>query len=204
MNVLVIPEDFRKDQYMLKPIVEAIMREVGKPTAKVRVCQDPLLGGIDQALKWERIEEIINRYKGMINLFLLCVDRDGKQVRKGSLNKIEQQAATILTTGKLLLAENAWQEIEVWVLAGHILPPDWNWQLIRKEVHPKENYFLPFAEMRSALRSSASLSLLDEPGEGRRTLAEEAARQYRRIRQLCPEDIAILEDRIRAWLTANP
>jgi len=195
MNVLVIPEDFRKDQYMLKPIVEAIMREVGKPTAKVRVCQDPLLGGIDQALKWERIEEIINRYKGMINLFLLCVDRDGKEARKAPLNKIEQQAATILTTGKLLLAENAWQEIEVWVLAGHNLPSDWNWQLIRQEVDPKENYFLPFAEMRS---------LLDEPGEGRRTLAEEAARQYRRIRQLCPEDIAILEDRIRAWLTANP
>jgi hypothetical protein len=193
MNVLVIPEYFRKDQYMLKPILEAIMREVGKPTAKVRVCQDPLLGGIDQALKWERIEEIINRYR-MVNLFLLCVDRDGKEARKASLNKIEQQAATILTTGKLLLAENAWQEIEVWVLAGHNLPSDWNWQEIRQEVHPKENYFLPFAEMRS---------LLDEPGEGRRTLAEEAASKYHRIRQLCPEDIVTLEDRIRAWLTAN-
>lgn len=50
MNVLVIPEDFRKDQYMLKPIVEAMMKEVGQK-AKVAVCQNPLLGGIDQALK---------------------------------------------------------------------------------------------------------------------------------------------------------
>jgi hypothetical protein len=95
MNVLVIPEDFRKDQYMLKPIVEAMMKEVGKPKARVRVCQDPLLGGIDQALKWERIEEIINRYKGMVNLFLLCVDRDGKAARKASLNKLEQQAGNV-------------------------------------------------------------------------------------------------------------
>lgn len=194
MNVLVIPEDFRKDQYMLKPIVEAMMKEVGKPKARVRVCQDPLLGGIDQALKWERIEEIINRYKGMVNLFLLCVDRDGKEARKASLNNLEQQAANILTSDRLLLAENAWQEIEVWVLAGHNLPPDWKWQVIRNEVHPKENYFVPFSKMRS---------LLDEPGEGRRRLAEEAVRQYGRICQLCPEDIAILQDRIRSWIAGS-
>ncbi|MBD2771301.1 hypothetical protein [Iningainema tapete] len=191
MNVLVIPEDFRKDQYMLKPIFMAMMKEVGKPNARVRVCQDPLLGGVSEALKWERIQEIIERYKGMVNLFLLCVDRDGKEGRKGVLTSIEQQAVNILTGGRLLLAENAWQEIEVWVLAGHNLPSDWNWQVIRDEVNPKETYFLPFAEQRN---------LLDAPGEGRKTLAEEAARRYDRIRQLCPEDIANLEDRVRSFL----
>ncbi len=98
-----------------------------------------------------------------------------------------------MTSDRILFAENAWQEIEVWVLSGHKLPANWNWQAIRKEVHPKENYFLPFAEKRS---------LLDEPGEGRRTLAEEAVRQYQRIRQLCPEDVAILEDRIRSWVAS--
>ncbi|MDF5730871.1 MAG: hypothetical protein PUP92_23370 [Rhizonema sp. PD38] len=145
MNVLVIPEDFRKDQYMLKPIFMAMMKEVGKPNAKVRVCQDPLLGGVSEALKWERIQEIIVRYKGMVNLFLLCVDRDGKKGRKEALTTIEQQAANILTGGRLLLAENAWQEIEVWVLAGHDLLSDWNWQVIRNEVNPKETYFLPLS-----------------------------------------------------------
>ncbi|MBR8834429.1 MAG: hypothetical protein DSM106950_10440 [Stigonema ocellatum SAG 48.90 = DSM 106950] len=191
MNVLVIPEDFRKDQYMLKPIFMAMMKEVGKPNVKVRVCQDPLLGGVNEALKWERIKEIIERYKGMVNLFLLCVDRDGKEGRKGALASIEQQAVNILTGGRLLLAENAWQEIEVWVLAGHDLPSDWNWQVIRNEVNPKETYFLPLATQRK---------LLDAPGEGRKTLAEEAARRYERIRQLCPEDIADLEDRIRSFV----
>ncbi len=165
---------------------------LGKPKTKVRVCQDPLLGGISEALKWERIQEIIERYKGMVNLFLLCVDRDGKEGRKGALITIEQQAANTLTGGRLLLAENAWQEIEVWVLAGHDLPTDWNWQAIRNEVNPKETYFLPFAKQRN---------LLDAPGEGRKTLAEEAARRYDRIRQLCPEDIVNLEDRIRSFLT---
>jgi hypothetical protein len=187
MNVLIIPEDFRKDQYMLKPIITAMLKELGKANAKVRVCQDPLLGGVGQALKWERIEEIINRYKGMVNLFLLCVDRDGKSGRKSALEKIEEKAANILGSNRTLLAENAWQEIEVWVLAGHNLPSDWNWQEILEEINPKEMYFIPFAQQRN---------LLDSPGEGRKTLAEEAGQRYSRIRQLCPEDIANLENRI--------
>lgn len=194
MNVLVIPEDFRKDQYMLKPIIKAMLKKVGKPKATVRVCQDPLLGGIDQALKWERIEEILNRYKGMVNLFVLCVDRDGQEGRKVKLQTIEQQAANILSSDRSLFTTNAWQEIEVWVLAGHDLPSDWNWQEIRQEVNPKETYFLPFAQGRH---------LLDEPGEGRKTLAEEAAQRYPRISQLCPEDVAHLQTRIGDWIAAN-
>jgi len=185
MNVLVIPEDFRKDQYMLKPIIESMLKARGK-AAKVRICADPLLGGIDQALKWERIKEITERYRGMVDLFLLCVDRDGDKNRKTKLNAIEAQAASLLPAGKSFLAENAWQEIEVWVLAGHTLPADWSWRKVRLEVHPKEDYFLPFAE---------GLKLLDTPGEGRKVLAREAARQYHRIRTLCSE-VAGLEKRI--------
>ncbi len=186
MNVLVIPEDFRKDQYMLKPIVQAMMNSCGKK-ARVIVCQKPLLGGIDQALNWERLEAIIDLYKYWTDLFLLCVDRDGNPNRKQALNRLESRAANILAGGKQFLAENAWQEIEVWVLAGHDnLPPAWVWADIRAEVHPKERYFLPFAEQ---------WGLLDEPGEGRKTLALEAAKRYARIKQLCPE-VAELEGRI--------
>lgn len=39
-NVLVIPEDFTKDEHILKPLVERILEECGrKPT--VEVCRDP-------------------------------------------------------------------------------------------------------------------------------------------------------------------
>ena len=184
MNVLVIPEDFRKDQYMLKPIIESMMKAKGK-AAKVVVCKDPLLGGIGQALKWERIKEITERYR-MVDLFLLCVDRDGDENRRNKLDAIEVKMASILPAGKSLFAENAWQEIEVWVLAGHKLPSQWNWQEVRLEVNPKEHYFLPFAKERK---------LLDTPGEGRKILAREAARQYHRICRLCSE-VAELESRI--------
>jgi hypothetical protein len=191
MRVLVIPEDFRKDQYVLEPIIGAMMRELGRPQTKIRVCRDPLLGGIGQALRWERIEEILGRYQGMVDLFLLCVDRDGKEERRAVLDYLEQQAKDALSTDRLLLAENAWQEIEVWVLAGHDLPAGWAWKSIRAEINLKEVYFLPFAKSRG---------LLEQPGEGRKTLAQEAARRYVRIRELCPEDVAVLEDRIRRWM----
>lgn len=49
VNVLIIPEDFVNDQYILKPIVEALFDYIGKPRARVNVCQKPRLGGIDQA-----------------------------------------------------------------------------------------------------------------------------------------------------------
>jgi len=192
MNVLIIPEDFRKDQYVLKPIVEAVLAHAGKRRANVRVCQDPLLGGVEQALKWERIAEILERYRAMVHVFLLIVDRDGKPGRRAALDRMEQLASEHLPPARLLLAENAWQEIEVWALAGQDLPDDWSWQAVRSEVHPKETYFLPFAEQRG---------LVNEPGQGRKTLARESARNYRRVRSRCPEDVAALEDRIREMVT---
>jgi len=193
MNVLVIPEDFRKDQYVLKPIIEAMMTEVGKPRSKVIVCKDPLLGGIDQALNKERINEIISRYKGMVDLFLLCVDRDGNEGRQVRLRDLEVHADELIPAGKCFLAENAWQEIEVWALAGLDLPGEWAWADIRAEINPKELYFEELANQRG---------LLAEPGEGRKTLGAEAARRYVRIKQLCQEDIAILEAKVRNWLEA--
>ena len=187
MNVLVIPEDFRKDQYMLKPIVAAMLDWIGV-AARVEICQDPLLGGVTEALKRERIKDIIEQYSWKVQLFLLCVDRDGNAHRRSALDDLERATAEILKPDRRFLAENAWQEIEVWVLAGHDLPAQWDWAAIRAERDAKETYYLPFARLQGKLNM---------PGEGRRKLAEEAARRYSRVRQLCPEDIGALEARIR-------
>lgn len=46
MNILIIPEDFRKDQYILGPVVQKMVEAIDKPRAKVRMCLDPLLGGV--------------------------------------------------------------------------------------------------------------------------------------------------------------
>jgi hypothetical protein len=194
MNVLIIPEDFRKDQYVLKPIIQRMFAEAGKPNANIRVCLDPLMGGISEAMKWERIAEVLDRYR-MVQIFLLIVDRDGEQGRRQALKALEDKANQKLEAGRVFVAENAWQEIEVWALAGQEqLPAGWKWSAIRREVHPKEVYFEPLARQRG---------LLKEPGEGRTTLGREAAHNYPRVRSRCREDIENLEIRLKVWIAES-
>jgi hypothetical protein len=113
LNVLVIPEDFRLDQYILQPLITAMMSAVGKPKAKVQILTDPLLGSVTAAMSWSNLELIFDRY-GMVDLFLLVVDRDLDPNRRVALDNLEERAKTKC----VLLAENAWQEIEVWALAA--------------------------------------------------------------------------------------
>lgn len=185
MRVLVIPEDFRKGQYILKPIFERLFQSLGKPRTQVRVCQNPRLRGIDQALDSDRISLIVERYKGMADIFLLCVDRDGETGRRHRLDQLELLCGA--TT--VFLAENAWEEIETWVLAGLDLPNEWRWRDVRAERDVKELYFEPLAARRG---------LSDSPGGGRKSLAEEAARRIDAIRQKCPEDFDHLARRLAA------
>ena len=134
MRVLVIPEDFRKDQYILKPILNRLFETIGRRRARIRVCQDPLLGGIGEATKSERVAEIVERYEAMTDVFVLCVDRDGNEGRRQRLDQLEQDFGD----GRVFIAENAWEELETWVLAGVDLPTDWSWTDVRAEVQVKQ------------------------------------------------------------------
>ena len=191
MNVLVIPEDFRKDQYILKPLFERLFRTFGRRNAKIRVCQDPVLGGIGEAMKAERIAEIVSRYEGMTQIFILCVDRDGREGRRQGLDSLEGEFGN----GRTFVAENAWEELETWVLAGLDVPKDWRWTDVRAEVHVKERYFEPLAAQRG---------VADGPGGGRKALGEEAARNLPAIRLKCPEDFDALAQRLEAAASPGP
>lgn len=194
MNVLVIPEDFRKDQYILKPLVQSMMAALGKPQANVRVCQDPLLGGISQALDWDTVKAVLDRYRGMVQVFLLLVDRDGEAGRRAALDHLESRSANHLgaPVTMVMFAEHAWQEVEVWALAAcDDLPKGWAWADVRAERDLKETYFLPYAK---------SKGLLDQPGEGRLPLGNRIGAKYQRVKRLCPEDVADLQSRLETHL----
>lgn len=186
MRVLVIPEDSRKDKDLLRPILTSLLSHAGYGRAKVRICEDPVLGGVEEALKPERIAEIIDRYP-MVDLFLVIVDRDGQPTRRARLDALERSLGAALSLDRFLMAEHAWQEVEVWVLAGHELPADWRWKEIRAEIHPKERYFRPFCKAQG----------LSDDAAGRSILATRAAAHFGRIHDLCGEDIAALAERIR-------
>ena len=183
MNVLIIPEDFRKDQYILKPLFERLFRSIGRSRTRVQVCRDPLLGGVSEALKSDLLTDIVERYGGMTDLFILCVDRDGETGRRQRLDQIEDE----MGNGRTFLAENAWEELETWVLAGLDLPSDWPWTAIRAEIDVKERFFDVLANARG---------VADGPGGGRKRLGEEAARRIAAIRQKCVEDFDSLAGRI--------
>ena len=185
MRVLVIPEDSRKDKFILKPLFEALFRSIGKSQARIRVCEDPVLGGVSEALKSGNILEIIKRQGGMTQIFILCVDRDGEAGRHQRLREMEKEFGIVC----VFLAENAWEEVETWVLAGLNLLPGWSWQSVRAERQVKEIYFEPLVEQRNLSRA---------PGRGRKALSEEAARRIGAIRQKCPEDFDSLALRLEA------
>jgi hypothetical protein len=108
MRVLILAEDFVKDELLLQPIIRAMMNEVGLPRAKVKVCKDPRFHGTGEALKWEFIEQALSRHRGMFDLCLLCVDRDGDANRQAKLSNLENQAKNVIGDGRAFLAENAW------------------------------------------------------------------------------------------------
>ena len=183
MNVLVIPEDFRKDQYLLKPLFHRLFRALGKPNANVDICRDPLLGGVGEALKSERIAEVVAQHGGMTDILILCVDRDGEIGRRQRLDQIEGEFGG----DRVFLAENAWEELETWTLAGLRLPTEWRWQDVRAEVHVKEHYFNVLAQRRGVANT---------PGGGRKVLGKQAARQITDIRRKCQEDFDALANRL--------
>ncbi len=183
MRVLIIPEDFRKDQYILRPLFRRLLRDIGASQIRVEICTDNLMGGVGEALKSERLMEIVEQHRGMTDVFILCVDRDGQAGRRQRLDQIEGEF------GSNFLAENAWEEIETWALAGLDLPGDWRWQDVRAEVDVKETYFEEFAARRG---------LSDTPDGGRKELGEEASHRIAAIRQKCPEDFDSLAQRLEA------
>ena len=190
LNVLIIPEDFRKDQYLLRPILQRLAAALrGRGNVRVRVCMDPLLGGVGEALKSERLADVVRQYRGMTDVFILCVDRDGVATRRRRLDELERE---FRESG--LLAVNAWEEIETWALAGLTdLPDGWHWRDIRAAVDVKERYFEPPGacavgtaqapgrrrERMRARRPSSSRSELPTRPQGR---ASEAARTGRYTR----------------------
>lgn len=187
MKILIIPEDPRKDQYILKPIFERLFTSFEKPNTKVIVCTNPSMRGVNDALNPERLLEVFERYP-MMDIFVLCVDRDGDLNRRAKLDHLEK---TMTTRGKLV-AVNAWEELETWVLAGLDLPKDWVWGNVRSDISVKENYFEPLASQRG---------VSDGPGGGRKSLGEEAARHLRGMRQKCPEDLDHVAKRLEQLAT---
>lgn len=183
LNVLVIPEDFTKDEHILKPLVEQVLKDCGR-TAQVRVCRDPNFQGVDAALNERRLRsQVVARYP-MVDWFILLVDRDGDRQRDARVAGLEQRLAQDLGRHeRRFVATLAHQEVEVFLLAGSDLPGEWSWRDIRAEADVKNTYFRQWVDRKGAR---------ELPHEGRKKLMAEAIRHWKRIKSRCPEDVGVL------------
>ncbi len=190
MNVQIVLEDTPKDQHIAVPLIRALFQHIQRP-ARVGALSERLRS-VEQVTDMDKLLPILAARSGMVDLFILLVDRDCRAPgrprggdRATALRNLEKR---VIGCGELgpqcgFIACEAWEELEVWLLAGFEHP---NWHEIRDHCDPKEEFFEPFARARG---------VFEKPAEGRAELMDEAVRRYRRIRHLCPE-LQSLEQRI--------
>lgn len=178
LRVLVIPEDPTYNGYILKPLVERMLAEIGKPNARVTLLTNPKLGGYDQAVQAIR-NELPDRYSHF-DLWLFLPDADVA----GDLRGLEREASD---KGVPLLCCAAVPEVEAWLLAGHRERLNVGWSDVRKHSRLKEEVFEPFMRKHGDARSA---------GGGREALMRQTLSNYRGLLEVCPE-LADLEKRLR-------
>ncbi len=184
LRVLIVPEDPLNNGYILKPVVMRLLKECGKPKARVTVMENPRCRGYADALRKIR-DEVVGSYPHM-DLLLFIPDADVAGEGAG-LTALEAHASE---QGVRLLTCAAQPELEAWVLAGHTDKLQGEWQEIRNHPRLKEAVFAPFLAEHGDSRL---------PGGGREQLTEQALANFGTTLKRCPE-LAILKDRIAAAL----
>jgi hypothetical protein len=184
VKILVIPEDPKLDQYILKPVVARIFADLDK-SPRIDVLSNPRLRGVAEALDGAKLADIVATFP-MIDLFLVIVDQDGVKSRR------ETAAVREAEHPQRLFVCLAIEEIEVWMLAIHSRDLGTPWRDIREEIHPKERFAIPFLKERAP-----GLDL----GQGRTWAMRELGGQWRGVLKRCPE-IRDLKQRLEVWLAA--
>lgn len=181
-RVLVVPEDPTHNGYILGPLVERILHECGKPSARIQVLSNPRAKGYDHAKSL--IESGLLECYAHMDLILFLPDADGKD-KSAALRALEAHATE---AGVTLICECAIQEVEVWLLAGHTAKLSQTWQEIRSDVQIKESVFQSFLAQNGDPRRA---------GGGRDVLMQKTLDNYAGLLARCPE-IKALQDRICA------
>ena len=183
LTVLVIPEDPTQNGHILKPLVQAIMRDVGRPNAKVTLLTQPRVRGYDQAVTAVR-NNLSARY-GFMDLWLFFPDAD--KAERNAMRDLEDHVAT---DGVTLLCCAAQPELEIFACAGFRDDIPESWEEVRRHPRMKEEVFGPLLAMHGDPR---------QPGAGRNLMVGRSLRNLPLLFQLCPE-LRRLRDRIECRL----
>lgn len=182
MKILVIPEDQRLDEHIVKPVIEALVNDIGL-SAQVTVLPEPRLRGASHVFSEKGVDgngppllETILAENPMVDCFILVIDRDCD--RDGHVAKVAAREKRY----EKLLGCLAVQELEVWMLALYKdelmkegLVQGWN--EVRDECDPKERWAEPLLER---LGSAG-------PGGGRKRAMRALSGKLKTLMSLCEE-----------------
>lgn len=185
MKVLVIPEDQTHDAYIIKPVIEAIVSDLGR-RARIDVLPEPRLRGTSDALDPSLIRHIVDD-NPMVDLFILVIDRDCDRD-----NNEARAAARAADHPGRLIACVACQEVEVWMLALHLNLIDAPFSTIRAHCDPKEAYAEPLLD---------KLGNRGGPGAGRKAAMRALSGNLKGLLARCDE-LSQLRAQISAWWTS--
>ena len=183
LRVLVIPEDPTHNGYILKPLVEAVLADLGKRSARVQVLTSPRLNGYDHARAAIRSE--LPASYGHLDLWLFMPDAD----RAGPAAMATMEAE-LQGRGVPLYCCPAEPEVEIYACAAYRSGIAQGWQAARSNPRMKEEVFAPLLAVHGDHRRA---------GGGRDLMVAESLRNLPLLYSLCPE-LKRLRDRVAAHL----
>lgn len=134
-RVLVIPEDPQQNGYILKPLLECVLKAAGKPRAKVKVLTNPRIQGYSQAVATIR-GDLIDRY-GFYDAWVFVPDAD-----RASRDAMEHLEADLAKRGVTLLCCPAEPEVEIYACIAYRAQLG-AWPEARRHARFKEHVFAP-------------------------------------------------------------
>lgn len=185
-KVLVIPEDPTHNGYILKPLMQAILADVGKPNAKVDVLPNPRLMGYDHALKAIK-EDLPDRY-GFWDLWVFMPDAD--RATPGVMQHLEQELSE---KGITLFCCPAQPEVEIYACVPYRVEIQGGWHGARQNPKMKEDVFDPLLAGHGDARRA---------GAGRDLMIADSLKNLQTLFQFCPE-LKTLRDRIEKMIEKN-
>ena len=186
MRVLVIPEDQTYNGYILRPLVKAIMADLGRPSAKVATPGKPRIHGYAHATAVIRNELPV--LYGFYDLWLFFPDAD-----RASADAMQALETDLEARDIALLCCPAQPEVEIYPCAAFRKEIRGTWEDARTNPRMKEEIFQPLLDRHGDRR---------RPGGGRDLMIGESLRNLSLLYRLCPELMA-LHDRIAALLLRN-
>ena len=170
MKALLVCEDPSLDAFILRPILSRILKDAGRPTARVDTCDRRSVGkGIAGLSK--NLPAILDQYR-MHELIVVVIDRDANQPTNH-----ESRMQHFCSLDGRIVGVCAIEEVEAWMLGLYPNELGAAWKEVRAERDVKERFAVPF------LREAS----FGGPGRGRKQAMRALSGSWSGLLSRCPE-----------------